>query len=121
MATLSIRIDLAPDIRIGPGKVRLLELIDETGSISGAGRALAMSYRRAWLLVDEMNRTLASPVVSAKPGGRSGGGAALTPFGERVVACYREIEREASALALRRLEESGVAGANLDETAKTPR
>lgn len=105
MATLSIRIDLAPGIRIGPGKVRLLELIAETGSISAAGRALAMSYRRAWLLVDEMNRTLPTPVVEAKPGGRQGGGAALTAFGTRVIACYRAIERDAVAMAERRLDE----------------
>lgn len=103
MATLSIRIDLAPGIRIGPGKVRLLELIAETGSISAAGRALAMSYRRAWLLVDEMNRTLPVLVVQAKPGGRQGGGAALTEFGARIVACYRDIERDALAMAERRL------------------
>lgn len=105
MAKLSIRIDLAPDIRIGPGKVQLLELIAETGSISAAGRALEMSYRRAWLLIDEMNRTLPTPVVQAKPGGRSGGGASLTPFGERLVVCYRRIENEAEAGALARLSE----------------
>lgn len=105
MASLSIRIDLGPGTRIGPGKVRLLELIAETGSISAAGRALAMSYRRAWLLVDEMNRTLPVPVVEASPGGRRGGGAALTDFGTRVVACYRTIEREAAELAGRRLAE----------------
>jgi molybdate transport system regulatory protein len=103
MAALSIRIDLAPAVRIGPGKVRLLELIAESGSISAAGRALAMSYRRAWLLVDEMNRTLPAPVVQARPGGRAGGGAALTPFGERVVACYRNIERDAELSARRHL------------------
>lgn len=103
MASLSIRIDLGPGTRIGPGKVRLLELIAEHGSISAAGRALAMSYRRAWLLVDEMNRTLPAPVVAAKPGGRSGGGAALTEFGGRLVACYRAIERDAARVAERHL------------------
>ena len=103
--SLSIRIDLGPGIRIGPGKMRLLELIAETGSISAAGRALAMSYRRAWLLVDEMNRTLPSPVIQAKPGGRSGGGAALTSFGERLVVCYRAIEHDSETIARRRLAE----------------
>lgn len=115
MASLSIRIDLGPGIRVGPGKVRLLELIAETGSISGAGRALAMSYRRAWLLVDEMNRVLPSPVVQAKPGGRSGGGAALTAFGERLVVCYRAIEREAEDIADRRLDEMMAKGGATSE------
>ncbi|TDR93277.1 winged helix-turn-helix domain-containing protein [Enterovirga rhinocerotis] len=103
MVSLSIRIDLAPGVRVGPGKIRLLELIAEHGSISAAGRALAMSYRRAWLLVDEMNRTLAEPVIEAQPGGKSGGGARLTPFGARLVACYRTIEREAEEMAERHL------------------
>lgn len=105
VATMSIRVDLAPDVRLGPGKVRLLESIAEHGSISAAGRALAMSYRRAWLLVDELNRSFVEPVVAAQPGGRSGGGATLTPFGGRLVACYREIERAAAAAAAERLAE----------------
>lgn len=105
VATMSIRIDLAPDVRLGPGKVRLLESIAEHGSISAAGRALAMSYRRAWLLVDELNRSFVEPVVAAQPGGRSGGGATLTPFGGRLVACYREIERDAASAAAERLAE----------------
>lgn len=105
VATLSIRIDLAPDVRLGPGKVRLLEAIAEHGSISAAGRALAMSYRRAWLLADELNRAFVEPVLAAQPGGRSGGGATLTPFGQRLVACYREIERDAASAASERLAE----------------
>lgn len=113
MASLSIRIDLGPGIRVGPGKVRLLELVAETGSISAAGRALKMSYRRAWLLIDEMNRTLPSPVVQAKPGGRSGGGAALTSFGTDLVACYRAIESDAEAMAERRLAELSLASGHM--------
>lgn len=105
VATMSIRIDLAPGVRLGPGKVRLLESIAEHGSISAAGRALAMSYRRAWLLVDELNRSFVEPVVAAQPGGRSGGGATLTPFGGRLVACYREIEHDAATAAAERLAE----------------
>lgn len=104
-ATLSIRIDLGSGVRLGPGKVRLLEAIAAHGSISAAGRALAMSYRRAWLLVDELNRSFVEPVVAAQPGGRSGGGATLTPFGGRVVVCYREIERDAATAAAERLAE----------------
>jgi molybdate transport system regulatory protein len=98
-ARLSIRIDLAGACRVGPGKARLLELIDETGSISAAGRAMAMSYRRAWLLVESLNIAFRAPVVAAHPGGRRGGGARLTPFGRELLERYRAIER-AAALAV---------------------
>lgn len=103
MAALSIRLDLAPDVRVGPGKVRLLEQVAERGSISAAARALGMSYRRAWLLVDELNRSFPDPVVATRPGGRRGGGAMLTPFGNHLVASYRAIEREAADVAARHL------------------
>jgi molybdate transport system regulatory protein len=96
-ARLSIRIDLAGACRVGPGKMRLLELIDETGSISAAGRAMAMSYRRAWLLVESLNRAFRAPVVAAQPGGRRGGGASLTPAGRALLEHYRTIERAAAA------------------------
>jgi molybdate transport system regulatory protein len=95
MASLSIRIDLSPSIAIGPGKIRLLESIEATGSISAAGRAMKMSYRRAWLLLDELNHTFHEPVATTALGGRSGGGAKLTPFGKRVVRGYRKMERDA--------------------------
>ena len=78
LARLSIRIDLDGGFRIGPGKIRLLELIEATGSISAAGRAMAMSYRRAWLLVESLNTSFREPVVAAQSGGRHGGGAQLT-------------------------------------------
>jgi molybdate transport system regulatory protein len=103
LARLSIRIDLDGGFRIGPGKIRLLELIEVTGSISAAGRAMAMSYRRAWLLVESLNTSFCEPVVAAQSGGRHGGGAQLTPFGRDLVACYRAIEREAAAAADRHL------------------
>ena len=83
---LSIRLDLTSGDRIGPGKIALLEAIQEAGSISAAARALGMSYRRAWLLVEEINESLQEPAVTAATGGRQGGGAALTPSGERVIA-----------------------------------
>ncbi|WP_439551943.1 winged helix-turn-helix domain-containing protein [Falsiroseomonas sp.] len=109
-AGLSLRIDL-PRGRIGPGKIALLEAIDGEGSISAAGRALGMSYRRAWDLVDATNRLVGTPVVTATPGGHRGGGAALTEAGRALVADYRAIEaaaREAAAprlaLLLRRSE-----------------
>jgi molybdate transport system regulatory protein len=92
-ARLSIRIDFAGGRRVGPGKVRLLELIDQTGSISAAGRAMAMSYRRAWLLVDSLNTSFRAPVVDTRAGGRQGGGAELTPFGRDLVERYRTMER----------------------------
>ena len=89
---LTLRIDLGPDQALGPGKIRLLEAIRKTGSISRAGRSLSMSYRRAWLLVDDMNRCFREPVIVTQPGGARGGGAALTPFGAVLIAKYRAIE-----------------------------
>ena len=96
---LSIRIDLASGDRIGPGKIALLEAIRTTGSISAAARRLDMSYRRAWLLVEQINEPLQEPAVTAAPGGRRGGGAALTPVGARVVELYRSIEAVAQTSA----------------------
>jgi molybdate transport system regulatory protein len=103
MAHVVIRLDLPPRGRIGPGKVALLEQIGATGSISAAGRALGMSYRRAWLLVEELNRLFREPVVNAHPGGAGGGGTSLTAFGRRLVADYRAIEAAAQAQAAARL------------------
>ena len=94
-AYLSIRIDLASGQRIGPGKIALLEAIRSTGSISAAARSIGMSYRRAWLLVEEVNRSLREPAVMAETGGAGGGGAVVTPVGERVVGLYRAIESNA--------------------------
>jgi molybdate transport system regulatory protein len=111
LARLSIRIDLEGGCRIGPGKIRLLELIEATGSISAAGRAMAMSYRRAWLLVESLNTSFRDPVVAAQPGGRHGGGARLTTFGRDLVARYRAIEREAAAAVGRHLAAIEVAQA----------
>ena len=104
MARLSIRVDLGSDARFGPGKVMLLERIAEHGSISAAGRSMRMSYRRAWDLVAEINATFTEPLVAAQTGGRSGGGAALTPFGQELVAHYRALEREAGRAAAPHLE-----------------
>ncbi len=98
---LSIRLDLASGARIGPGKVAVLEEIARSGSISAAGRALRMSYRRTWELVEELNRSLGTPVVEAAAGGSGGGGAALTRAGKAVVERYRAIEMD-TALAARK-------------------
>lgn len=89
----SIRLDFAGERRLGPGKITLLERIIETGSISAAGRRLDMSYRRAWLLVDAMNRMFTEPVVIAATGGHQGGGAEVTDFGRRLVETYRAVEK----------------------------
>lgn len=99
---LSLRVDL-PGGRIGPGKVALLEAIAREGSISAAGRSLGMSYRRAWDLVDALNRLLGTPAVDATTGGAGGGGAALTAAGRDLVADYRAIERAAVEAAESRL------------------
>jgi molybdate transport system regulatory protein len=88
---LSIRIDLASGGRIGPGKIALLEEIGRSGSISAAGRAMKMSYRRAWQLVEDLNQTL-GPVVETATGGAGGGGARLTEAGKTVVQEYRALE-----------------------------
>jgi molybdate transport system regulatory protein len=97
LPSLSLRIDLDSGERIGPGKIALLENIDRHGSISAAGRAMDMSYKRAWDLVDEINRICRQPVVERQTGGKNGGGAALTPFGEALVERYRRIERDAAS------------------------
>ncbi len=90
-----LRIDFPPADRLGRGKILLLELIRETGSISAAGRAMDMSYRRAWLLVDALNRMFSEPSVESQRGGKQGGGALVTPFGEELIRRYREMEEKA--------------------------
>ncbi len=93
---LTLRVDLGSGRALGPGKIRLLEAIAKTGSISQAGRHLGMSYRRAWLLVDDMNNCFRDPVIAAQPGGANGGGATLTAFGRTtLVERYRAIEADA--------------------------
>lgn len=98
MANLSIRIDFAPDLRIGPGKVQLLEQIAALGSIAASCRTLGMSYRRAWELIDELNGIFGQPVVISRSGGKKGGGAALTPLGLTIISRYRAIERAAASV-----------------------
>ncbi|HUC62073.1 MAG TPA: LysR family transcriptional regulator [Alphaproteobacteria bacterium] len=105
MARLTLRVDFGPERQIGPGKIRLLEKIGETGSISAAGRAMGMSYRRAWLLVDALNRSFTATVVTTQLGGKAGGGAGLTPFGALLVGHYRAMEGEAARAVASRLGE----------------
>jgi molybdate transport system regulatory protein len=100
---LTLRVDFGSSRSIGPGKIRLLEAIERSGSISQAGRALGMSYRRAWLLIDDMNQCFRNAVVSARHGGSQGGGAVLTKFGAGLVRDYRAIETAATGAAELRL------------------
>lgn len=96
---LTIRLDFDGGRRLGAGKIALLEAIDRTGSISAAGRAHAMSYRRAWLLVDELNQLFVAPLVAAHHGGTKGGGAELTDEGRRIVAFFRNAETKMRSAA----------------------
>ena len=102
---LTIRLDFSAGRRLGAGKVALLEAIEKTGSISAAGRAHQMSYRRAWLLVDDLNQIFAESVVAAHHGGAKGGGASLTEQGHRVIALYREAEAKMRAAAQGEIDE----------------
>jgi molybdate transport system regulatory protein len=100
---LSIRIDLASGARIGPGKIAVLEAIAMAGSISGAGRALKMSYRRTWELVEELNHSFGTAVVETAAGGTGGGGTVLTKAGKTVVSTYRAIELDTAEVARKHL------------------
>lgn len=106
---LTLRIDFGADRALGPGKIRLLETIDKAGSISQAGRSLGMSYRRAWLLIDDLNHSFRAPVVATKPGGAQGGGAAVTRFGRELIKRYRAIETQATAVAQKQLRHLEIA------------
>jgi len=94
-----VRVYRDAQIAIGPGKVDLLEAIAETGSISAAARRFGMSYRRAWQLIDQMNRALVRPVVETATGGSHGGGTRLTKTGEELVRRYRTMEISARTAA----------------------
>jgi len=101
--TLRILADRQP--AMGPGKARLVAAIDATGSISAAARAMGMSYRRAWQLVDALNESFSQPVVLTATGGRRGGGASVTPFGRQLIRRYRVMEDKASAAIAANLAE----------------
>ena len=92
------------ELAIGPGKVALLEAIGQTGSITSAAKKLGMSYRRAWLLVDETNRCLIRPAVETAAGGQSGGGTVLTPAGVELVRRYRALEHQTEVAVTRKLK-----------------
>ncbi len=99
-----LRLQFGSEIAIGPGKAELLEAIAATGSISQSARRMSMSYRRAWLLVDTMNRCFREPVITSSTGGTGGGGASLTPFGAQVLAQFRAMETHVDHALARDLE-----------------
>jgi molybdate transport system regulatory protein len=99
MGKVKLRIDLAPGTAIGPGKIELLEAIADSGSLSAAARRLGMSYRRAWVLLDSLNRTFTSPLATASVGGRGGGGVQVTPLGAELVRRFRRLEASVDRLA----------------------
>jgi molybdate transport system regulatory protein len=101
MPAVRFRVDLGRDQAIGPGKIALLEQIESSGSLSQAARELGMSYRRAWQLLDSLNRCFRDPVALTAKGGRRGGGATLTRFGRELVRVYREFDAEIQARAVR--------------------
>lgn len=99
-----IKVDFGNGLKLGAGKVRLLELVLEEGSISAAARKMDMSYRRAWLLMDELNHMFGRDVIETAAGGSGGGGAKVTEFGVRVISVFRALENDANALVQTRIE-----------------
>ncbi len=104
IAPVKFRIMRGDEIAIGPGKADLLAAIEETGSISAAAKALGMSYRRAWNLVDTMNRCFREPVVATATGGEQGGGAQITDFGRDVLARFQRMQAHADRALQEELE-----------------
>ena len=96
-----LRVDFATLSCVGPGKIALLEQIGRDGSLSQAARELGMSYRRAWQLLDSLNRSFREPVALTTKGGRHGGGAKLTAFGRRLIRTYRDFDADVQARAAR--------------------
>jgi molybdate transport system regulatory protein len=96
VARFRLRVTAGDTIAVGPGKIDLLEAIAETQSITAAAKSLGMSYRRAWILVDQLNATLRQPAVASAQGGEHGGGSQLTAVGEALVERYRRIEARAA-------------------------
>jgi molybdate transport system regulatory protein len=99
MLRLKIQLYCGDEIAMGPGKADLLEAIRVAGSISGAARAMSMSYRRAWLLVDAMNRCWQEPLVETSPGSAHGGGARVSAFGDQVLTRYRALQASVDTAA----------------------
>ena len=104
VARFRLRVTAGDAIFVGPGKISLLEAIRDTRSITAAAKSIGMSYRRAWVLVDELNRSLASAAVTSATGGEHGGGSTLTALGHELVGVYRRIEATATRACAKDLE-----------------
>ncbi len=104
-ARLRVRVQFGDGFAIGPGKADLLQAVAETGSISGAARRMEMSYRRAWLLIDAMNRCFRELIVDTATGGKGGGGAQITTFGRLVLKDFRAMEAGAISSVEKRMPE----------------
>jgi molybdate transport system regulatory protein len=102
--TVRFRVDFTPACSLGPGKIDLLESVERTGSLRQAAQALGMSYRRAWLLLDGLNRSFNEPATTASVGGQGGGGVKLTPFGLEIIRCYRSAAQAIDTLARTELQ-----------------
>jgi molybdate transport system regulatory protein len=103
MPLIRIRIDFTDNVNVGPGKIALLEAIKTSGSISDAARSLGMSYRRAWMLINSLKEGFSEPVTVSSAGGKGGGGARVTPFGNSLIKQFRLLEREIGRLGAQRL------------------
>jgi molybdate transport system regulatory protein len=100
-----LRVMCGRDAALGPGRVELLELVGETGSLRAAAARMGMAYMTAWMHVKTLNRRFRSPLVASKRGGKTGGGAVLTPMGQRVVALYHRMEAQSHAAIQKGLRE----------------
>jgi molybdate transport system regulatory protein len=122
MITVRFRLDVSPACSIGPGKIALLEGIVRSGSLRRAAQNLGMSYRRAWLLVDGLNRSFTEPVTTASVGGKGGGGVRLTSLGENLVRRYGALSRRFEQIARKEFESVATGAARHARTgAKLPR
>lgn len=116
------RLYLGNELSLGPGKIDLLRKVGECGSISAAARALGIPYKRAWLLIDTLNRGCATPVLETATGGKAGGGARLTPLGEALIAAYTALEAKLNAAAQAELAAlMRLVGSSADAAPRTPR
>jgi len=103
--SIRFRIDFAENLNLGPGKIALLEAIGKHGSLSTAAASLGLSYRRAWLLLDSLNKTFNKPVTHSNAGGKHGGGSSITDFGRLLVKQYRCLQNEITHIGGRHLKE----------------